>query len=122
MVTLKLLLPESAKVSLTLPCDRPFFLNPSLKGQVEQWGSESIHRKKGKEHRRRGGGRSRGDTNEYRTSGRAKPVGSTTWGTDLVCHPLDKLPSEDPSAPPLGTAVLFQLLDGPTQLGDPIQL
>ena len=41
-------LPESAKVSLILPRDRSFSLNPSLKGQVEQWGS--VHRKKDKKH------------------------------------------------------------------------
>ena len=41
-------LAESAKVSLILPRDRSFSLNPSLKGQVEQWGS--VHRKKDKKH------------------------------------------------------------------------
>lgn len=33
---------------LILPRDRSFLLNPSLKGQVEQWGS--VHRKKDKRH------------------------------------------------------------------------
>ena len=47
-MTSKSLLPESAKVSLVLFCDRSFLLNPSLKGQVEQWGS--VHRKKDKNH------------------------------------------------------------------------
>ena len=40
--------PKSAKVSLTLPRDRSFSLNPSLKGQVEPWGS--VHRKRDKKH------------------------------------------------------------------------
>lgn len=48
MVTLKSPLFESTKVSLILSCDRSFSLNPSLKGQVEQWGS--VHRKKDKKH------------------------------------------------------------------------
>lgn len=47
-MTLKPPLPESAKVSLVLPRDRSFSLNPSLKGQVEQWGS--VHRKRDKKH------------------------------------------------------------------------
>lgn len=110
MVTLRSPPPESAKVSLVLPCDRPFSLNPSPKGQVQQWGS--VHRKKDKKHqntvldpkdhnaprdradprggRGRGGrGRGRGGTprggaNGHRAqvSGRADPVDPATWGTD----------------------------------------
>jgi len=81
-----LLLPESAKVSLTLPCDRPFLLNLSLKGQVQKWGS--THRKKGKKHRKRGGDPGRGGANERQPSDR---IGLVDWAWGTV--------NADPSTP-----------------------
>lgn len=47
-MTLRSPLPASAKVSLILPRDRSFSLNPFLKGIAEQWGS--VQRKKDKKH------------------------------------------------------------------------
>lgn len=122
----KLPLPKSVKVSLILPRDRSFSLNPSPKGRVEPWGS--VNRKRDKKHQNvvqgpkdhnaprdradsRGGGRGRGgrgrgrggsrggavNGHNSRSSGRVESVDLTVLGTDAV-DPSTSV-SKDENAP-----------------------